>query len=235
LNAGVPFDSRKVPQPGYWKYQDIAGAVDASGNSIPDGKITDADRTVIGNATPKFYGGMNNTFTYKNFDLSVFVNFSVGNDVLNATKMYNSQSGLTNRNTLDLVNSSKRWVTVGADGNRITDPTVLNTTNSSKTIAQYTNMSSSDTYITSWGVEDGSFLRINNVTLGYSIPKSLLKKVKITKCRLYATANNLYTFTNYTGFDPEVSTRNSSGLTPGVDWGAYPRSRTLTVGINLSF
>jgi hypothetical protein len=178
---------------------------------------------------------MNNTFTYKNFDLSVFVNFSVGNDVLNATKMYNSQSGLTNRNTLDLVNSSKRWVTVGADGNRITDPTVLNTTNSSKTIAQYTNMSSSDTYITSWGVEDGSFLRINNVTLGYSIPKSLLKKVKITKCRLYATANNLYTFTNYTGFDPEVSTRNSSGLTPGVDWGAYPRSRTLTVGINLSF
>ncbi|MEI7421974.1 MAG: TonB-dependent receptor [Prolixibacteraceae bacterium] len=235
LNAGVPFDSRKAPQPGYWKYQDNAGALDASGNPIPDGKITDADRTVIGNATPKFYGGMNNTFTYKNFDLSVFVNFSVGNDVLNATKMYNSMTGLTNRNTLDLVNSSIRWVTVGADGNRITDPTVLNTMNSGKTVAQWANMANSDTYITSWGVEDGSFLRINNVTLGYSIPKSILKKVKLTKCRLYTTANNLYTFTKYTGFDPEVSTRNSTGLTPGVDWGAYPRSRTLTVGINLSF
>ena len=235
LIAGLPFDSRKAPQPGFWKYADIAGALDANGNPIPDGKITDADRTVIGHAAPKFYGGMNNTFTYKNFDLSVFVNFSIGNNVLNATKMYNSLTGISYRNALDVVNSSQRWVTIDNNGNRITDPTQLNDLNVGKTIASYLNMGGNDTYITSYGVEDGSFLRINNVTLGYSVPKTIIAKIGITKCRLYVTANNLYTFTNYTGFDPETSTRNSSGLTPGVDWGAYPRSRTLTVGINLNF
>ena len=235
LKAGIPYDSRKMPQPGFWKYQDVAGAFDANGNTIPDGKITDADRTVIGHAAPKFYGGMNNTFTYKNFDLSVFVNFSVGGNILNATKMYNSNTGIGNRNALEVVNSSNRWVTINAYGNRITDPIQLNDLNANKTIASYLNMGGNDTYVTSYGIEDGSFLRINNVTLGYSLPKSLLAKVGITKCRLYTTANNLYTFTNYTGFDPESSTRNSTGLTPGVDWGAYPRSRTITVGINLSF
>ena len=98
LKSGIAYDSRKMPQPGFWKYQDVSGAFDAKGNPIPDGKITDADRTVIGHAAPTFYGGMNNTFTYKNFDLSVFVNYSVGNNVLNATKMYNSVTGIANRN-----------------------------------------------------------------------------------------------------------------------------------------
>jgi hypothetical protein len=149
--------------------------------------------------------------------------------------MYNSVTGIANRNALDVVNSSNRWVTIDANGARITDPTQLADLNAGKTIASYLNMGGNDTYITSYGVEDGSFLRINNVTLGYTLPKKLLSKVGITKCRLYATANNLYTFTNYTGFDPETSTRNSTGLTPGVDWGAYPRSRTITVGINLNF
>jgi len=235
LKTGIPSDSRKLPQPGFWKYQDIAGAIDANGNPIPDGKITDADRTVIGHAAPSFYGGMNNTFTYKNFDLSVFVNFSVGGNVLNATKMYNSVTGIANRNALEVVNSSNRWITIDANGNRITDPTQLNDLNANKTIASYLNMGGNDTYITSYGVEDGSFLRINNVTLGYSVPKNIISKIGITKCRLYATANNLYTFTNYSGYDPETSTRNPTGLTPGVDWGAYPRSRTITIGINLNF
>ena len=235
LKPNTPYDSRKMPQPGFWKYQDVAGALDVDGNQIPDGKITDADRTVIGHATPKFYGGMNNTFTFKNFDLSVFVNFSMGNNVLNATKMYNSLTGIANRNALDIVNSSNRWVTIDANGTRITDPVQLNELNVGKTIASYLNMGGNDNYITSYGIEDGSFLRINNVTFGYSLPKNILSKIGFSKCRLYATANNLYTFTNYTGFDPETSTRNPSGLTPGVDWGAYPRSTTLTLGINISF
>ncbi len=235
VKSGVPYDSRKTPQPGYWKYKDIAGAFDVNGNPIPDGKITDDDRTVIGNAVPDFYGGMNNTITYKNIDLSIFLNFSLGNDVLNATKLYATHVGSSNKNALDLANSQNRWVTVGADGLRITDPEVLATLNKGKTIAQWGNMSDSDTYIHSWGVENGSFLRINNITIGYSLPQSLLKKISVSKCRLYATANNLYVLTKYSGFDPEVSTRNTTGLTPGVDWGAYPRSRTLVLGVNLSF
>ena len=87
----------------------------------------------------------------------------------------------------------------------------------------------------SWAIEDGSFLRINNVTLGYSLPESLLNKIYIKKLRIYATANNLYTFTRYSGYDPEVNTRRDTPMTPGVDYSAYPRSRIIILGLNLTF
>ena len=163
------------------------------------------------------------------------MNFSIGNSILNATKLYASRIGTLNKNALDIVNSLNRFITIDASGNRVYDLAQLEQMNVGKTIASYENMQLSDTYITSWGVEDGSFIRLNNVTLGYSLPKSLIKKVGVTKCRIYTTASNLFILTKYTGFDPEVSTLNSSGLTPGVDWGAYPRSRTIVFGINLSF
>lgn len=229
LKPGVPYDSRNLPQPGYWKYQDNVKTLDASGNPL----ITDADRMVIGNTTPLFYGGLNNTFTYANLDLSIFLNFSYGNDVLNATKLYATKVG-SSKNMLDVMNSKNRWMTIDASGARVTDPTALGTLNEGKTLAQYGDMTAANTYITSWIVEDGSFIRINNITMGYTFPKSLMSKVGISKFRIYATASNLYTFTKYSGFDPEVSTRNSTGFTPGVDWGAYPRSVTLTVGLNLT-
>ena len=228
LKPGVPYDSRNLPQPGYWKYQDNVKTLDASGNPL----ITDADRMVIGNTTPKFYGGMNNTFIYMNLDLSIFVNFSEGNDVLNATKLYATKFG-SSKNMLDVMNSENRWMTIDATGARVTDPTALTALNAGKAIAQYGDMTAANTYITSWLVEDGSFLRINNITMGYTFPKSLLSKVGISKFRIYATASNLYTLTKYSGFDPEVSTRNSTGFTPGVDWGAYPKSITFVVGVNL--
>lgn len=232
LKPGIPYLPGRIPQPGFWKYEDNPATtnVDSKGNPI----INDADRTILGNTVPKIYGGMNNTLTFKNLDLSIFVNFSLGNDVLNATKMYNSMSK-SNMNSLNIVNSANRWMTIDDQGNRVTDPDLLNQMNAGKTIASYANISASDNLITSYGVEDGSFLRINNITLGYSFPKKILKKLGLTKLRVYSTANNLYTFTNYTGFDPEVSTRNATGLTPGVDSSAYPRSRTLTVGLNVNF
>jgi TonB-linked SusC/RagA family outer membrane protein len=233
LNPGIAYDNRKAPRPGFWKYENNPATteVDTNGNPL----ITDADRQVIGNTNPILYGGFNNTFTYKNFDLSIFMNFSIGNSILNATKLYASRIGTLNKNALDIVNSSNRFITIDASGNRVYDLTQLAQMNEGKTIASYENMQLSDTYITSWGVEDGSFIRLNNVTLGYSLPKSLIKKVGVTKCRIYTTASNLFVLTKYTGFDPEVSTLNSSGLTPGVDWGAYPRSSTIVFGINLSF
>ena len=233
LNPGIAYDNRKLPRPGYWKYENNPATTDVDANGNP--LITDADRTVIGNTTPKFYGGINNTFTFKNFDLSVFFNFSYGNQILNATKLYSTRIGAPNKNGLDVANSSNRWITVDNLGNRVYDLSQLETLNVGKTVASYDNMTLNDTYITSWGVEDGSFLRLNNVTLGYSLPKSIIQKVGITKCRIYATTNNLFVWTKYSGYDPEVSTLNSSGLTPGVDWGAYPRSRTLVFGINLNF
>ncbi|MNY11311.1 TonB dependent receptor [compost metagenome] len=89
-------------------------------------------------------------------------------------------------------------------------------------------------YPTSWAVEDGSFLRLNNITLGYTFPVKLISKAKINRLRVYATANNVAVITGYSGFDPEVNVRSSNPVTPGVDYSAYPRSRTYIFGINLS-
>lgn len=220
---GVAYKN-ETDQPGHWKFEDVNG----------DGKINDDDRTVIGKAAPILYGGMNNTFSYKNFDLSVFLNFSLGNDVFNATKLFNSLGGRSNKNALAAINSANRWMTINADGQRVTNPAELNAMNMGKTVAAYTDLEDGDKHIHSWGVEDGSFLRINNITLGYTFPKAMLKKIFVQNLRLYATANNLYTFTKYSGLDPEVSTRGN-GMTPGVDWGAYPKSRSFVFGLNVTF
>jgi TonB-dependent starch-binding outer membrane protein SusC len=95
--------------------------------------------------------------------------------------------------------------------------------------------SASSFYVHDWAVEDGSFLRINNVTLGYSLPKSKFGKSGLSSLRVYGTVNNLAVFSKYSGYDPEVSTRRGSGLTPGVDYAAYPRSRAYIVGLNVTF
>lgn len=214
-------------EPGFWKFADT--------DDENKGIIDDNDRQVIGNATPLFYGGLNNTFIYKSFDLSVFMNFSYGNDVFNATKLYTSLFGWSNKNTLALNNADNRWITIGSDGLPINGVDALNALNSKKTVAQWDDMENGNQVIHSWAVEDGSFLRIANITLGYTFPKSLVRKIFANDLRIYASANNLYTFTKYTGLDPEVSTRNTSGTTPGVDWGAYPRSRAFVVGLSLTF
>ena len=106
--------------------------------------------------------------------------------------------------------------------------------NKGKTVAAVYDNEIGDTYIHSWAVEDGSYLKLSNITLGYTFPREMLSKIGISKLRLYATGSNLLTWTKYTGFDPEVSTMGS-GLTPGVDFGAYPKSRSFVFGINLAF
>ena len=230
LKPGVARIQNKDVEPGFWKYQDNGGETDADGNPI----ITEDDKQVIGNANPKFYGGITNNFSYKGFDLSIFLNFSYGNDIFNATKFYNSLIAQANRTGMAMFDSNHRWITVGSDGQTITDPAVLANVNAGKTVAQINNLQNGDkSTIHSWAIEDGSFLRINNITLGYTLPKKLIRKVRLSTVRFYVTANNLYTWTKYTGFDPEVSTRNTSGLTPGVDWSSYPRSRSFVFGLNV--
>lgn len=227
LKDGVVNRANVDVKPGYWKFADTDDA--------NEGIIDDNDRQVIGNATPLFHGGLNNSFVYKSFDLSLFMNFSYGNDVLNATKMFTSLFGWSNKNTLALNNADHRWVTVGSDGLPLLTPDAMNSVNQGKSVAQWDDMENGDQVIHSWGVEDGSFLRLANITFGYTLPQKLSKKILIENLRLYASANNLYTFTKYSGFDPEVSTRNSSGTTPGVDWGAYPRSRSYVFGLSITF
>lgn len=227
LKDGIPYmgDKQNV-QPGNWKFKNLDGSA--------DNKITESDKTVIGNAYPIFYGGINNNFTYKNFDLSIFFTYSYGNDVFNATKLTNTKSALDNKNVLDVANSANRWVLVNDKGEMITDPQELAAVNKGKTVASIIDNEVGYTYIHSWAVEDGSFLKLSNVTLGYTFPKAWLKKLGVSKLRLYATGSNLFTWTKYSGFDPEVSTMGN-GLTPGVDFGAYPKSRSFVFGINLAF
>jgi len=230
LKAGIANDKSVTsldPRPGVIKYQDISGP-----NGVPDGIVDDKDRTSLGTANPKFFGGFNNQFTYKSFDLSVFLNFQYGNKVLNANKLEFTSGYTTNSNLLAIMNN--RFRNVNAEGQVVTDPEALRALNADATL--WTPLTSATSfYVNSWAVEDGSFLRINNVTLGYTFPALALGKLKISKLRLYATGNNLAVFTKYSGYDPEVNTRRSTPITPGVDYSAYPRSHNYIFGLNLSF
>jgi TonB-linked SusC/RagA family outer membrane protein len=213
-----------VVQPGFIKFKDISGP-----DGVPDGLINDSDRTVIGNANPKFTGGINNTFSYKGLDLSVFLNFTVGNDIYNANVLNNSRLDLENQNTL--ARFADRWTTINASGQRVTDPVKLAALNEGKTNPAYNGNTTGRLY--SDIIEDGSFLRINNVSLGYTLPKKWLANSKISNMRFYLTLYNLYVFTKYSGYDPEVSIINNA-LTPGVDFSAYPRSKSFITGLNIS-
>jgi TonB-linked SusC/RagA family outer membrane protein len=221
LKAGVASDAGVQGQtvaPGIIKLKDINN----------DGVVNELDRTVIGNANPKLTGGFNQQFSYKGFDASLFLNFVVGNDVYNANKLEFTSAINPLSNMLGLMND--RYRTIDNSGNLITDPNVSRDLNQNAQIWQPTRQ----LFTHSWAIEDGSFLRINNLTLGYSLPKTLISKAKLTQLRFYVTANNLYTFTKYTGYDPEANTRRATGLTPGVDYAAYPRSRAFLFGVNLA-
>lgn len=193
-----------TPAPGVLKYKDVTG----------DGKITADDRTSIGNGYPMFYGGLTNSFQFYGVDLSLMFQYSIGNDVYNATRMYTTMSNIRRGNTLSEV--ADRWRPDNAS----------------------TKVHSAQGYIkydiNSRFIEDGSYLRLKNITLGYTLPENLTRRFYVSKLRVYATAQNLFCLTNYSGYDPEVNT-SSSPLMPGLDWGAYPKSNVYTFGIELQF
>lgn len=192
-------------QPGYIKYKDLNG----------DFVINDNDKTIIGNANPDFTGGFSNNFKYGNFDLNVFLQFSYGGQILNANRLvFEGNSGRTLQN---------HYATVL---NRYTPANPNN--------EMYVARGDGDKVYSSRVIEDGSYLRFKTLQLGYTLPASAVKKVHINSLRMYVAAQNLITFTNYSGFDPEVSAYNSA-LTPGFDYSVYPRAKTITVGLNLNF
>ncbi len=225
LKAGVPSSStvalgNTAPQPGDLKLKDING----------DGKIDNEDMTDLGSAQPKFYGGFNQTFKYRNFDLSLFFNFSVGNKVYNANKLeFTTKYQYKDQNML--ADMEDRWRWFDNNGVKVTDPTALAALNANTTLWTPTG---GNYFLHSYAIEDGSFLRLNNVTLGYSLPKRMLNNLSISNFRLYVTANNVFVITGYSGYDPEVSTRKNP-LTPGVDYSAYPRTRFFLTGIDITF
>jgi TonB-linked SusC/RagA family outer membrane protein len=195
-----------------------------------DGVINDQDKVVIGNSNPKMVGGLNQQFSYKGFDASVFLNFVLGNDVYNANKIEFTTNTANTVYSNVLADMSGRYRTIEADGTPITTIDRLREVNKDATIWTPTRQY----FLHSWAVEDGSFLRINNLTMGYTLPKTLTTRAHVQQLRFYVTLNNVYTFTKYTGYDPEVNTRRATPLTPGVDYAAYPRSRAFLFGVNLS-
>lgn len=218
---GVPQNFIYGTQPGSLRWKDL------DNNDTIDAR----DRTIIGNANPKFTGGWTNQFTYKNFDVSVFVNFVVGNDIYNANKSEWTDGAFTNLNTLEIMKD--RFTYINPSGARVTDPTELAKINVNAKI--WSPVRVQRWWLHSWQVEDGSYLRFNNVTLGYTLSKKLLNKMKIGNFRIYGTVNNLATVTNYSGYDPDVTARRTDPLTPGVDFAAYPRARTWLFGVNVTF
>lgn len=220
-------------RPGSIKYKDING----------DGKIDlNNDRTIIGDPNPKLTGGLNQQFTYKNWDMSLFVNFMLDFDVYNANRLEFSNAYSTNSNLLaDFVN---RWRNIDpATGQSLTwlsggkvygvAPDKLGAVNAGATI--WSPLISTGAFTPhSWAVEDGSFLRINNLTIGYTLPIKSVKSLHMSKLRFYFTANNLAIITNYSGFDPEVSVRTDP-RTPNLDYSAYPKSRSYIFGVNATF
>ncbi len=224
-----------LPQPGQIKYKSL------NGDTLVD--LTH-DRTVIGHANPKFYGGLHQQFTYKAFDLSIFINFEYGNQVYNDNSLEFSNAYTTYANLLGT--QAGTWRTIDPKTGAVlqtvstasayatgASPAVLDAANPHPT-GPMPQSSNSAYYSSTNAVEDGSFIRINNITLGYSLPQKFLSRFKIEKFRVYATVNNLAVITGYSGYDPEANTRRGTPLTPGVDYSTYPRSHTYLFGIQAS-
>ncbi|UCJ05739.1 TonB-dependent receptor [Chitinophaga pendula] len=216
LQEGVPlgtffgYISEGVdPQTGNIKYKDVNG----------DGALTPEDRTIIGNAQPKFTYGLNSDLRYKDWSFAFLIQGSQGNDIFNASRietegMYDSK----NQSTEVL----RRWTTPGQN----TD------------IPRASNGDINNSRVSSRFVENGSFLRLKSATIGYSLPKSLAEKIKLNRLSVYVTAQNLFTITKYKGFDPEINAYaadKNNGPALGIDYGTYPTARAFIFGVNMSF
>ena len=207
LKDGVPYMNsvgKEQTRPGDPKYKDIN----------LDGVIDDNDRTIIGCGQPLHTGGFGNSFNFYGFDVNVFFSWSYGNDVINANRLIFENGSKQNLNLLSTYsghwseeNPDSDIPRIGANGMNVYSSRVI---------------------------EDGSFIRLQSLSVGYTFPRSVLRKLHFDTMRVYVSADNLFTLTNYTGPDPEVSTRNSV-LTPGFDWSAYPRSRGITAGVSFTF
>ncbi len=199
------------------------GVDPATGNAIyqdlnNDGRISPADGQVIGNAQPKLYGGLTNKFSYKGFDLNVFFQFTYGNKVLNFTKtsLLNAGANLADNQSVDAL---RRWKNEGD----VTE------------VPRYQQGNTYNNYHSSRFLEDGSYLRLKNVSLGYNLPTRWASKVKLGSVRVFAAGTNLWTLTRYSGPDPEVSTLDGSTTSQAIDFFTLPQVKYMTLGVTAKF
>ncbi|RYY63159.1 MAG: TonB-dependent receptor [Chitinophagaceae bacterium] len=210
------------PQTGNAVYEDVN----------KDGIITSADRQIVGNANPRYTGGLTNTLSYKSFDLNFFFYFSQGNKIMNMQNFFLVHGG-TQSNIGFLPIQLERWQKPGD----VTDIPRLTTFAGSPTV----NGGASNNYggnvasLSSRYLEDASFIRLRNISLGYNVPAAVSRTLHLSSLRAYVQVSNLFTISDYSGLDPEVSSQGGNQNTAGYDWATVPQPRTFLVGLNLSF
>jgi TonB-dependent starch-binding outer membrane protein SusC len=206
-DPSTPYQSHQTA-PGDFRYKDVTG----------DGVVADDDRTVIGSPVPDFTYGLNVNLAYKGFDLSMLLTGTQGNDIFNASRINLEASGLTNFN-------KSRAVLESWDGE-----------GSSNTVARATgNDPNQNKRISSIYVEDGSYLRLREVRLGYNLPLQVIQKLYMSSAVVYISAQNLLTLTGYSGFDPEVGNLSGNNLNSSIDNDVYPQVKSISAGIQISF
>ena len=247
--TSLTYNSAAAPFVGDIKYRDISGP-----EGKPDGKIDENDMTYIGSPLPKFTFGFNNTFSYKNFDLNIFMQGSYGNKLFNALDKALTGSGwwtnqlkkVTDFARLEAINPNKEYPITNPYDPSLSILYWYDDINNVKLSNPGTNVprSSRAGSVSEWNsqnsnryVEDGSYLRIKNIAIGYTFPKNLVRKWQLESLRVYANVQNLLTFTKYTGYDPEVGVnpQDATGYTFGYDLGRYPAPRVVSFGLNVSF
>lgn len=207
LRDGVAaFVSEQNPKPGYPRYADLNG----------DGVVDSNDQTIIGRGDPIHTGGFTNTFSFYGVDISIFFQWSYGNNILNANRLF-FDNGNKTKDLNMYASYADRWT----EENRTSDIPRVSDSGSNKVFSSRV-------------IEDGSYIRLKNLSIGYTFSDKLVKRARMTKARLYFSAQNVFTATNYSGYDPEVSIKNSA-LTPGLDFSAYPRAMTFNFGVSLGF
>ena len=200
-----------------------------------DGVINDEDRTYIGNPEPKFTFGIGNTFTYRDFDLSIFLSGSYGNDVVNYQRRW-LENPRENTNLLTKAGNYARLALIDPNGpNDYRNVYIVSGDWDMPRIAASSAASTSNYRFSDKFVEDGSFLRIQSVSLGYNIPRRLTSKIGIQNLKVYMNLQNLYTFTKYSGYDPEIGSMDQNALMTGIDNARYPSPRIYTFGVNVTF
>lgn len=226
----------RVPK-GQNAYPGMAKFVDTDGSGVVD----DKDYTVIGDMNPLFNGGFNISANYRNWDLGLYFNYSVGNEIYNISKLVSlngyKESGVFENHLALLKGSYKIYDIQNGQLVRLETPEQLNAANADASLPLFYNENG---IVSTLGIEDGSYLRLNTMTLGYTLPSAskFAKAMNISSLRVYATIYNVFTLTKYSGLDPEVSTNNQmndSYPTPGIDYGAYPRARSFVLGLNIRF
>jgi hypothetical protein len=193
-----------------------------------DGVIDDKDQSVIGDPNPDFTFGFYNTFMYKNFDLAIGIHGSYGGDILNFTRYKTeSMTSIWDNQSTAVIDRAQFGYTEAGDAYLLNPDAELP--------RAATNDFNRNTRMSDRWIEDGSYLRVSNITLGYKLPESILKHIGIASFKVYGTVQNAFTWTNYSGYDPEIGAYNQNVLYQGVDMGRYPSPRTYTFGINVGF